>query len=60
MSPALQGLITIIIGVAGCVGYFYASNAVLDKVIFPPRARMPAVTSIARIWCGRGSSCSLP
>ncbi|MFQ6548191.1 carbohydrate ABC transporter permease [Aestuariibius sp. 2305UL40-4] len=37
MSPILQGLITIIVGVGGCVGYFYASNLVLDKVIFPPR-----------------------
>ncbi|MFN4153362.1 MAG: carbohydrate ABC transporter permease [Paracoccaceae bacterium] len=37
MSPALQGLITIIIGVGGCVGYFYFSNLFLDKVLFPPR-----------------------
>ena len=36
-SPLFQGLITIIIGVGGCVGYFYFSNLVLDKVIFPPR-----------------------
>ncbi|NEX45029.1 carbohydrate ABC transporter permease [Pseudotabrizicola algicola] len=35
MSPALQGLITIIIGVGGCVGYFYFSNLFLDKVLFP-------------------------
>ncbi len=26
---------TILIGVGGCVGYFYASNLILDKVIFP-------------------------
>jgi alpha-glucoside transport system permease protein len=25
------------VGVFGCVGYFYAANLVLDKVIFPPR-----------------------
>jgi alpha-glucoside transport system permease protein len=37
MSPVLQGILTIIIGVGGCVGYFYASNLVLDKVIFPAR-----------------------
>ncbi|QFS83096.1 Lactose transport system permease protein LacF [Roseivivax sp. THAF40] len=37
MSPILQGLITIIVGVGGCVGYFFASNWVLDKVIFPAR-----------------------
>ena len=37
MNPALQGLLTIIVGVGGCVGYFYLSNLVLDRVIFPPR-----------------------
>ncbi len=37
MPPILQGLLTIIIGVGGCVGYFYASNLLLDKVIFPAR-----------------------
>ncbi|MCH8466962.1 MAG: alpha-glucoside ABC transporter permease, partial [Roseinatronobacter sp.] len=37
MSPVLQGILTIIVGVGGCVGYFYASNLVLDKVIFPAR-----------------------
>ncbi len=37
MHPALQGLLTIVIGVGGCVGYFYASNLVLDKVIFPAK-----------------------
>ena len=26
MHPAIQGLMTIIIGVGGCVGYFYFSN----------------------------------
>ena len=37
MPPILQGLITIALGVGGCVGYFYAANLVLDKVIFPAR-----------------------
>jgi alpha-glucoside transport system permease protein len=37
MSPALQGLITIIVGVGGCVGYFYFSNQFLDKVLFPAK-----------------------
>ncbi len=35
MSPALQGLITIILGVGGCVGYFYLSNQFLDRVLYP-------------------------
>ena len=35
MSPALLGLVTIIIGVGGCLGYFYFSNLFLDKVLFP-------------------------
>ncbi|NBD30342.1 MAG: sugar ABC transporter permease [Alphaproteobacteria bacterium] len=37
MSPALQGLITILIGVGGCLGYFYLSNQLIDKVIFPAK-----------------------
>jgi alpha-glucoside transport system permease protein len=37
MHPALQGLLTIAIGVSGCVGYFYLSNQFLDKVLFPAR-----------------------
>ncbi|MEZ5756191.1 MAG: sugar ABC transporter permease [Paracoccaceae bacterium] len=37
MNPALQGLITIIIGVGGCIGYFYFSNLFLDKVLFPAK-----------------------
>ena len=36
MNPALQGLLTIVIGVGGCIGYFFLSNQILDKVIFPP------------------------
>jgi len=41
MSPVLQGLITIIVGVGGCVGYFFLSNLVLDKVIFPASGPNP-------------------
>lgn len=37
MNPALQGLLTIIIGVGGCLGYFYFSNQFLDRVLFPAR-----------------------
>jgi alpha-glucoside transport system permease protein len=37
MDQAVLALATIVIGVAGCVGYFWASNIVLDKVIFPAR-----------------------
>jgi alpha-glucoside transport system permease protein len=37
MDQAILALFTIVIGVGGCVGYFWASNLVLDKVIFPAR-----------------------
>ena len=37
MNPALQGLLTIVLGVGGCIGYFYFSNQLLDKVLFPAR-----------------------
>ncbi|MBV7392901.1 carbohydrate ABC transporter permease [Mameliella sediminis] len=37
MHPALQGLLTIVIGVGACVGYFWASNQALDRFIFPAR-----------------------
>ncbi len=37
MSPALLGLVTIAIGVGGCLAYFYFSNLLLDKVLCPPR-----------------------
>ncbi|MBY6047475.1 carbohydrate ABC transporter permease [Vannielia litorea] len=37
MHPALQGVITIIVGVGGCVAYFYFSNLFLDKVLYPAR-----------------------
>jgi alpha-glucoside transport system permease protein len=39
MNPALQGLLTNIIGVGGCIGYFYFSNMFLDKVLFPPTGK---------------------
>ena len=35
MHPAVLGLVTIVIGVGGCIGYFYFSNLFLDKVLFP-------------------------
>ncbi len=37
MHPIVQGFATIIIGVFGCVGYFYFSNMLLDKVIYPAK-----------------------
>ncbi len=37
MTPMLQGMLTIIVGVSACVGYFYAANLFLDKVLFPAR-----------------------
>ncbi|ROU04192.1 carbohydrate ABC transporter permease [Histidinibacterium lentulum] len=37
MNPALQGLMTIAVGVGGCLAYFYFSNLVLDRFIFPAR-----------------------
>ena len=37
MEQAFLALATIVVGVGGCVGYFWASNLVLDKVVFPAR-----------------------
>uniref|UniRef100_UPI0040485F49 carbohydrate ABC transporter permease n=1 Tax=Yoonia sp. TaxID=2212373 RepID=UPI0040485F49 len=37
MQPALLDLFTIIVGVGGCIGYFYFSNLFLDKVLFPAK-----------------------
>ncbi len=37
MEQVFPALATIVIGVGGCVGYFWASNLVLDRVIFPAR-----------------------
>ncbi|SDK77313.1 carbohydrate ABC transporter permease [Aliiruegeria lutimaris] len=48
MHPALQGLITIIIGVGGCVGYFYFSNFLLDKFLLPARALSAEQTATRR------------
>ena len=54
MHPALQGLMTIAIGVGGCVGYFYFSNLLVDKVIFPARgehiARNIRRANMVRPW----------
>jgi len=35
MSPLVQGIVTVILGVGGCVGYFWLSNMLLDRVLFP-------------------------
>lgn len=35
MEAALLGLTTIVIGVGGCLAYFFFSNQFLDKVLFP-------------------------
>lgn len=37
MNPAVLGLTTIILGVGGCLAYFYFSNLFLDKVLFPAK-----------------------
>lgn len=37
MSPALQAVLVILGGVSACIGYFYLSNLLLDRVLFPPR-----------------------
>ena len=37
MHPAAQALMVIVVGVGGCVGYFFLSNLFLDKVLFPAR-----------------------
>ncbi len=37
MHPAIQGILMILLGVGGCVGYFYLSNQFLDKVLYPAR-----------------------
>lgn len=41
MSPLVQGILTIFVGVGGCVGYFFVSNLILDKIIFPAQAVNP-------------------
>jgi len=37
MTPALQALVTIVVGVGGCIGYFFLANLLLDRVFFPAR-----------------------
>ncbi len=37
MNPAIQAVLTVAIGVGGCVLYFWLSNIILDKVLFPAR-----------------------
>ncbi len=54
MHPAFQAILTIVIGVGGCVGYFYFSNQFLDKVLFPAKganaARNITRANIVRPW----------
>jgi len=35
MHPAFAGLVTVVLGVGGCIAYFYFSNQILDRFIFP-------------------------
>ncbi len=37
MHPAVQAGITILVGVFGCIGYFWSANLFLDKVLFPAK-----------------------
>ena len=41
MNPIVQGILTIAIGVGGCIGYFILSNWLLDNVIFPAKGANP-------------------
>jgi alpha-glucoside transport system permease protein len=41
MPPMLQGFVTILVGVGACVAYFYASNLILDRVLFPAKGPDP-------------------
>ena len=54
MHPALQALIVIVVGVGGCIGYFYLSNLILDKVLFPARGpnagRNTSRANMVRPW----------
>ena len=54
MSPIVQGMLTIVIGVGGCIGYFFLSNLILDKVIFPAKGPNPGVNinraNLVRPW----------
>ncbi|SHG77197.1 maltose ABC transporter membrane protein /trehalose ABC transporter membrane protein /sucrose ABC transporter membrane protein [Cognatiyoonia sediminum] len=37
MNPAIQAMITMIVGIGGCIVYFYGANLLLDKVLFPAK-----------------------
>ncbi|NVO22657.1 carbohydrate ABC transporter permease [Donghicola mangrovi] len=37
MGPLMQGVLTIFVGVFGCVAYYYFSNLFLDRVLYPAR-----------------------
>lgn len=37
MDQILMGLMTIVVAVIGCLGYFHLSNMLLDKVLFPAK-----------------------
>jgi alpha-glucoside transport system permease protein len=37
MNPVLQGMTTIVLGVGGCIAYFYLANLVLDRVLYPAK-----------------------
>ena len=37
MHPAIQGILTVGIGVSACIAYFYFSNQFLDRVLFPAK-----------------------
>jgi len=54
MHPALQALMVIVVGVGGCVGYFFLSNLILDKVLFPARGpnagRNTSRANMVRPW----------
>ncbi|MEM9631620.1 MAG: sugar ABC transporter permease [Pseudomonadota bacterium] len=36
-NPAVLGLVTIVVGVGACLGYYYLSNQFLDKILFPAK-----------------------
>ena len=48
MDAALLGLMTVVIGVGGCLAYFYFSNLFLDKVLFPATQVRMQVRNINR------------
>ncbi|TCP59749.1 maltose ABC transporter membrane protein /trehalose ABC transporter membrane protein /sucrose ABC transporter membrane protein [Rhodovulum bhavnagarense] len=54
MPPLVMALMSILIGVTGCVGYVYFSNLVLDRVIFPASgqtcARNIGRANLVRPW----------